>query len=74
MRILHRGAILWIILTLQACSGRYQTPISFFSSSNQPTPAVQKSPIVTPTQKVYSPCRCHITHRNFRRFESLHRD
>ena len=46
MRNLHLSALLLIILTLPACSGRYQNPIAFPGSSNQTAPTVQKPPIV----------------------------
>ncbi|MCY7324116.1 MAG: hypothetical protein LH660_20520 [Phormidesmis sp. CAN_BIN36] len=55
MRTLHLGALLLIILTLPACSGRYQTPIAFPGSSNQAAPTVQKSPIVTANPKPARP-------------------
>ncbi len=56
MRTLHLSStILLITLVLQACSGRYQTPIAFPGSSNQPAPAVQRSPIVTTNQKPARP-------------------
>ncbi|PSB19721.1 hypothetical protein C7B65_10535 [Phormidesmis priestleyi ULC007] len=53
MRTLHlSGAIFLTTLALQACSGRYQTPIAFPGSSSRPAPTVQKSPIVTPQKPV----------------------
>ncbi len=42
-------------LLLQSCSGRYQTPIVLPGSSNAVSPTVQKSPIVTASQKPARP-------------------
>ncbi|MCY7278010.1 MAG: hypothetical protein LH702_30815, partial [Phormidesmis sp. CAN_BIN44] len=55
MRILLSRTILSITLLLQACSGRYQTPIAFPGTSNAASPTVQKSPIVTASQKPTQP-------------------
>ena len=55
MRILLSRTILSITLLLQACSGRYQTPIVFPGTFNSASPTVQKSPIVTPSQKPIQP-------------------
>ncbi len=55
MRTLLSRTILSITLLLQACSGRYQSPIAFPGRSNAASPTVQKSPIVTPSQKPTQP-------------------
>lgn len=55
MHTSHLGAIVLTTLTLQSCSGRYQTPIAFPGSSSQTVPTVQKSPIVTANPKPTRP-------------------